>query len=69
MKIKYDNAEPINKNENIYEYIRELNQETLKTVINIIKKKLNQEVKKINKDPEKEYEKIEKEILEELYLY
>ena len=61
MKIKYDNAEPINKNENIYEYIRELNQETLKTVINIIKKKLNQEVKKINKDPEKEYEKIEKE--------
>lgn len=54
MKIKFENRRPELPNENFYNYVKELNANTLNTVIKIIKKKLDQEIdKKINNQQQK----------------
>lgn len=59
MKLKYEQRRPIQKNENIFSYVKQLNQDTLKVTLNIIKKKLNQD--RMKQDTSNAYEKIKKE--------
>ena len=61
MRIKYQNRQPMNQNDNIYNYIKKLNQDTLRTVITIIKKKLNDEQQKMNENTSDAFEKLQKE--------
>lgn len=61
MRIKYENRTPRKQNENIYQYIRKLNQDTLKTVIEIIKKKLSKQQETIVEDTTDAFEKLQKE--------
>jgi hypothetical protein len=61
MRIKYENRILKKENENIYQYIRKLNQDTLRTVIDIIKKKLNNQQQKVIEETTDAFEKLQKE--------